>query len=75
MEHVVSDVRRMSGEGDYKGLATYLANNADLLTTIDCRAVVEGLDAQAHTLGFMAALCVNVRNCLNTMGHWFETRT
>lgn len=70
VEHLVSDVRRMAGEGDYKGLAAYLISNADNLITIDCRAVVEALDAQAHTLGFMAALCVNsARNCLILNGH------
>lgn len=68
VEYVVSEVRRLAGERDYKKLASFLANNAELLTTIDCRAVVEGLDPQAHSLGFMAALCVKFYSQLCIIG-------
>ena len=66
-EQVLSDVRRLTGEGDFKGLAAQLASYAELLLHMDCVPIVEGLDAQTHSLGVLAALYVDIRNASVTV--------
>ena len=59
MDRLVSDIRRLSSDGDFKSLSGQLQGSMDQISSMDISvldSIIDCLDSRQHSLGVMAAL-------------------